>query len=81
MVRSFFLMLPIVFCTTFSAIAQRNTRPDRTQSNGSSIFDRNPQARPGSMLPTLNVVDERGQVFSTGTLRGSYTILVFGCLT
>jgi len=29
----------------------------------------------------VTAVDEQGQHFSTATLRGSYTVLVFGCLT
>ncbi|RMF40168.1 MAG: hypothetical protein D6753_12230 [Planctomycetota bacterium] len=35
----------------------------------------------GSVLPDITVYDQRGQVVSTATLRGSYTVLVFGCLT
>ena len=32
-------------------------------------------------LPTVNVFDAQGKPLSTATLRGSYTVLVFGCLT
>ncbi len=35
----------------------------------------------GSRLPDVELFDDRGQVLSTATLRGSYTVLVFGCLT
>jgi hypothetical protein len=32
-------------------------------------------------LPTVNVFDAQGNPLSTASLRGSYTVLVFGCLT
>ncbi|HIA63601.1 MAG TPA: hypothetical protein EYM79_02585 [Planctomycetes bacterium] len=32
-------------------------------------------------LPTVNVFDAQGKPLSTSSLRGSYTVLVFGCLT
>ncbi|MBT4725360.1 MAG: hypothetical protein HN617_17675 [Planctomycetaceae bacterium] len=32
-------------------------------------------------LPTVNVCDALGKPLSTASLRGSYTVLVFGCLT
>jgi cytochrome oxidase Cu insertion factor (SCO1/SenC/PrrC family) len=36
---------------------------------------------PGTMLPGVTAYDEQGEKFSTASLRGSYTVLVFGCLT
>lgn len=35
----------------------------------------------GSSVPKVSAFDEQGQVVSTASLRGSYTVLVFGCLT
>ena len=35
----------------------------------------------GATLPDVSVYDEQGQKFSTSSLRGRYTVLVFGCLT
>lgn len=35
----------------------------------------------GSSIPVVRAFDEQGQVFSTASLKGSYTVLVFGCLT
>ena len=35
----------------------------------------------GTMLPNTSAYDEQGEKFSTAELRGSYTVLVFGCLT
>ncbi len=35
----------------------------------------------GEMLPELSAFDEQGEHFSTASMRGSYTVLVFGCLT
>ena len=36
---------------------------------------------PGTMLPMVKAVDELGDEFSTASLRGNYSVLVFGCLT
>lgn len=35
----------------------------------------------GRQLPVVKAFDETGQVFTTASLKGSYTVLVFGCLT
>lgn len=35
----------------------------------------------GSMLPKVTLYDDRGEEFSTNSLRGQYSVLVFGCLT
>ncbi len=35
----------------------------------------------GTELPIVKAFDEQGLEFSTESLKGSYTVLVFGCLT
>ena len=35
----------------------------------------------GAKLPELKLFDENGITFNTNSLRGNYTVLVFGCLT
>lgn len=35
----------------------------------------------GEPLPHIQVFDEKGQPFQLKNLKGSYTVLVFGCLT
>ena len=35
----------------------------------------------GSMLPDISLYDDRGEKVSTASLRGQYSVLVFGCLT
>ena len=35
----------------------------------------------GSLLPDVVVYDDQGDEFSTKSLRGHYSVLVFGCLT
>ena len=35
----------------------------------------------GKQLPDVTAYDEFGNEFSTSSLRGSYSVLVFGCLT
>lgn len=49
-----------------------NTDPVRLNQNGLQI---------GDELPKLVVFDAIGNRFSTVSLRGSYSVLVFGCLT
>jgi cytochrome oxidase Cu insertion factor (SCO1/SenC/PrrC family) len=59
------------------AIAQRGgLSPAEQRAFGGSQL---PAA--GTMLPTAAAIDEQGEKFSTTSLRGSYTVLVFGCLT
>ena len=74
MIRSAFLLIPILGCTIMPSFSQM-PRDSRSCGGGSQI----PQ--PGTILPTVRVVDEQGRNFSTASLRGSYTVLVFGCLT
>lgn len=35
----------------------------------------------GKALPEVEAFDADGQLVSTASLKGSYTVLVFGCLT
>ncbi len=35
----------------------------------------------GTMVPDISLYDDRGKEFSTTSLRGQYSVLVFGCLT
>lgn len=35
----------------------------------------------GSTIPNVDLFDEQGKPFSTASLRGHYSVLVFGCLT
>ncbi|MGB0759834.1 MAG: hypothetical protein ACPGPS_09860 [Rubripirellula sp.] len=74
MIRSVFLLFPILGCTMMPSLGQ-SPRDPRSRGGGSQI----PQ--PGSNLPSVRAVDEQGRDFSTASLRGSYTVLVFGCLT
>lgn len=69
------ILLPLV---TFSpVIAQRGgpLRGDDPSRGGTQV------PAPGTMLPKITAFDEQGEEFSTASLRGSYTVLVFGCLT
>ena len=55
------------------------------------VFSHATQAQPGpdgfglpevgSALPDVTVFDAEGAEFSTKTLQGHYSVLVFGCLT
>ncbi len=35
----------------------------------------------GSMVPDITLYDAEGEEFSTSSLRGQHSVLVFGCLT
>ena len=35
----------------------------------------------GSELPAVTLFNEAGEQFSTNSLRGQYSVLIFGCLT
>jgi cytochrome oxidase Cu insertion factor (SCO1/SenC/PrrC family) len=74
MIRTAFLLIPVLACTMVPTLAQP-PRDSRSRGGGSQL----PQ--PGTILPTVKAVDEQGRDFSTTSLRGSYTVLVFGCLT
>ena len=74
MIRTAFLLFSILSCTVVPTLAQ-SPRDSPSRGGRSQI----PQ--PGTFLPIVRAVDEQGSDFSTASLRGSYTVLVFGCLT
>lgn len=74
MIRTAFLLFSTLSCFLVPTLAQ-STRDSRSRRGGSQIPE------PGTILPTVNSLDEQGRDFSTASLRGSYTVLVFGCLT
>lgn len=82
------LFLVAGFLAVFSispALAQRGPRsaggdrPTRTAGDSGSARARLPAV--GTALPVVKAFDDQGIEFSTASLRGSYTVLVFGCLT
>ncbi|QDT13843.1 hypothetical protein K239x_58630 [Planctomycetes bacterium K23_9] len=66
-------MLMSAFCIATTPAYSQATR---TQRGGGEL-----SIKPGSTLPTVKVFDEAGDAFSTASLRGSYSVVVFGCLT
>ena len=79
MIRSYWLAFPLVLSIMMPVVAQESRRGSDRARGGFRGGGQLPSV--GSMLASLNVVDEQGANFSTDTLRGSYTVLVFGCLT
>jgi len=78
MLRNAFVAVNLLLCSTLSpAIAQRGgpDRGDDRSRGGGQV------PAPGTMLPKVTAFDEQGEKFNTASLRGSYTVLVFGCLT
>ena len=58
-----------------TALAQRGPMGSSPRTTGFGL----PEV--GSMLPDVSVFDDDGNAFSTKSLRGHYSVLVFGCLT
>lgn len=73
--RYVILTLAVLFFFAASADAQRSSLKSRERE----FMKLPPQV--GQPLPRVDVLDIHGKPFSTGDLRGSYTVLTFGCLT
>ena len=65
----------IPFWLTFGCLTLVASTPGLAQRN----FGARPA--PGEMLPDVTVYDAAGKEFRLRSLRGRYTVLVFGCLT
>ncbi len=65
----------------FSAVNPAMAQPGRESRDAGGPTGGQQVPAPGTMLPDVNAFDEQGKEFSTASLRGSYTVLVFGCLT
>ena len=59
---------------------KKKQKTQKAESQNSSHKNRQ-KTQKAETLPTVRAVDEQGRDFSTASLRGSYTVLVFGCLT
>lgn len=70
------LALFLALTLLFSAAT---TMAQRRGSGHSDNFDSGPEI--GEELPDVTALDENGQKISLRSLRGKYTVLVFGCLT
>jgi cytochrome oxidase Cu insertion factor (SCO1/SenC/PrrC family) len=62
-----------------SGYAQEN-RNSQSRGRGTGGFDQQAPAI-GQPLPNVKLYTAEGKEFSTSQLKGSYTVLVFGCLT
>lgn len=65
------LVIGISMCLAGSAAAQ----PGGRGGPGGSL----PEV--GTTVPNITLYSDRGEEFSTTSLRGQYSVLVFGCLT
>ena len=65
------------------AFAQQRSRPDQRSNRPARDRGASRTQLPeiGTTLPVVSAFDDQGIEFSTASLRGSYTVLVFGCLT
>lgn len=69
-------MLRVFLCFSLLAVpCSSRLCGQRQQSEKSAI------PATGTQLPNVKAFDEFGNQFSTSSLRGSYSVLVFGCLT
>ena len=81
---STFLVMAALLATTCSTTVSYGQRPGQSGQSGrsqvSSSFNRNSPGI-GESIPEVTVYTADGKKFSTSQLKGSYTVLVFGCLT
>ena len=61
------------------SVRERGIGPNR--SNGDPVRLTAAGIDVGTRLPEVSIFDEEGRPFETKTLRGKYSVLVFGCLT
>ena len=73
------LIIAAVIATTCSAVSAQGGRgrpgglgTDRLEQSGLKIGDK---------MPELNVFDSEGKPFKTESLKGKYSVVIFGCLT
>lgn len=52
----------------------------RPGSGGSATLSR-AGLKLGAAMPSINVFDDKGKQLNTGSFRGKYTVVTFGCLT
>ena len=74
MFRSILVTIPL-FAVAMATPAMGQQHPQNVNRGGTRI------PAVGTMLPDVKAFDEQGNAFSTSSLRGSYSVLVFGCLT
>lgn len=75
MMLRFSLMLAMVVVGALLTVPPAEAQSDR------QLPDWTEMPKVGSQLPRVEAFDEHGQPFSTASLRGRYSVLVFGCLT
>lgn len=67
-----------------SVLSAQNRLPGRNGSrpgsDGSASLQR-AGLKIGMPMPNIKIHDEQGREFNTASLKGSYTVLTFGCLT
>ena len=65
-------LLLALICLTQNLVAQPRSPRGRGGSVGPAV---------GTTIPNVELFDADGNPFRLGQLKGSYTVLVFGCLT
>jgi len=71
------LLLGISTLLAANALAQPGGDPGGHSGRGA----RGNLPEVGTMIPDVSFYDDGGKEFSTTSLRGQYSVLVFGCLT
>jgi cytochrome oxidase Cu insertion factor (SCO1/SenC/PrrC family) len=86
------LVLVLLMCFVSVGVAQQDKASERAQRPNPKTGEDSPRERVnrkfesnapgiGEPLPDITVLDADGREFSLRSLRGEYTVLVFGCLT
>ena len=73
------LSLALAIVWAGSAAAQPPRSPNADASPARRAGGTLPEV--GKVIPEITLYDARGEEFSTTSLRGQYSVLVFGCLT
>jgi cytochrome oxidase Cu insertion factor (SCO1/SenC/PrrC family) len=72
--------ISLTLCLIVSAVAAQDTSPENGRETVRRLFEAS-GLEIGSQFPDVEILDADGKPFRTADLRGSYTVLVTGCLT
>ena len=76
------LVAAVSLCLLMAATADAQRRSGRSRSRGGGLNSRFAQGpNVGEQLPDLALFDSDGKPVKLRSLKGEYTVLVFGCLT
>lgn len=78
-----FLWIGLAVSTLSSPVwgqPERRSPRSRPGTEGATTLKR-AGLKVGMKMPSVKIFDDQGKEFNTSSLKGSYTVLTFGCLT